>query len=275
MNYKTLFLCVCVAASVVQAQTVLTYNGANDGDWFAANVWLDVAGQPVSWQDGAVAVITNRYVNLTTNATVYGLRVHLAAYTRFHGAGKMTIGAGGIVKTGSGEMNIRYQGGVHLTASQPWDAPDGGLICPDGLVKITAEDGVTITGGGRAVLRMNSGGALGASQMLHVKTNAHISMPASGSLGSPVVLLEGDGVRLSADANCMLNATRFGSRLIVRDGADLNGAACTLSLPKIEVDAPSFTTQVVSLATFTSLALGVAETELAVTAPAMLQMNAR
>jgi autotransporter-associated beta strand protein len=218
-------------------------------------------------------VITNRYVNLTTNATVYGLRVHLAAYTRFHGAGKMTIGAGGIVKTGSGEMNIRYQGGVHLTASQPWDAPDGGLICPDGLVKITAEDGVTITGGGRAVLRMNSGGALGASQMLHVKTNAHISMPASGSLGSPVVLLEGDGVRLSADANCMLNVTRFGSRLIVRDGADLNGAACTLSLPKIEVDAPSFTTQVVSLATFTSLALGVAETELAVTAPAMLQMN--
>jgi autotransporter-associated beta strand protein len=274
MNYKTLFLCVCVAASVVQAQTVLTYNGANDGDWFAANVWLDAASQPASWQDGAVAVITNRYVNLTTNATVYGLRVHLAAYTRFHGAGKMTIGAGGIVKTGSGEMNIRYQGGVHLTASQPWDAPDGGLICPDGLVKITAEDGVTITGGGRAVLRMNSGGALGASQMLHVKTNAHISMPASGSLGSPVVLLEGDGVRLSADANCMLNATRFGSRLIVRDGADLNGAACTLSLPKIEVDAPSFTTQVVSLATFTSLALGVAETELAVTAPAMLQMNA-
>ncbi|MDD3585435.1 MAG: hypothetical protein PHG74_15610 [Kiritimatiellae bacterium] len=67
MNYKTLFLCVCVAASVVQAQTVLTYNGANDGDWFAANVWLDAASQPASWQDGAVAVITNRNVNLTAN----------------------------------------------------------------------------------------------------------------------------------------------------------------------------------------------------------------
>ena len=40
MNCKTLFLCVCVAASVVQAQTVLTYNGTSGGDWFAAGVWL-------------------------------------------------------------------------------------------------------------------------------------------------------------------------------------------------------------------------------------------
>ena len=118
MNYKTLFLCVCVAASVVQAQTVLTYNGANDGDWFAANVWLDAANQPAGWQDGAVAVITNRNVNLTADATVHGLRVHLTAYTRFGGTGKMTIGSRRHREDRSGEMNIQYQGGVHLTASQ-------------------------------------------------------------------------------------------------------------------------------------------------------------
>ncbi len=67
MNYKTLFLCVSPHLSCRPKPSVLTYNGANDGDWFAANVWLDAASQPASWQDGAVAVITNRNVNLTAN----------------------------------------------------------------------------------------------------------------------------------------------------------------------------------------------------------------
>jgi hypothetical protein len=64
-------------------------------------------------------VITNLNVNLTADATVHGLCVHLTAYTRFGGTGKMTIGAGGIVKTGLGEMNVALAKPLVAWASRP------------------------------------------------------------------------------------------------------------------------------------------------------------
>jgi autotransporter-associated beta strand protein len=263
---------VCVPG-FLYAQAVLTFNGANGGNWFASNAWLNESGAPCDWQDGSIAVMTNKGPDLTSSASVYGLRAHLTQYTRFSGSGRLTVGAGGILKTGGGEMNIQFAGGLHLAVSQPWLAPDGGLICLDGLKPLTAADGAVLTGGGRASLRMNAGGGLGPTNTIWVTDNAYLSISSGGSLGAPVIVLDGPGKRLEADAGFVFNAPRLCSRLVLRNAASINGGACTYGLGKLEADAPGFSTQVVSTVSFSSWALSVAETECAVAAPAALLLS--
>jgi hypothetical protein len=221
-----------------QAQTVLTYNGATKGDWFAPGVWLDEAGAATDWQDSAVAVITNKEVTLTADASVHGFQIHMTGRCCVYGGGKMTLGAGGVYKTGSGEFNIQNGGGLHLSASQAWTSPNGGMVCLDGRKPVTAADGVTLTCDGGTVFRVNSGGGLGSNTTVRVAANASLSFSAGGRLGSPAVILDGSGNRLSADAGFVFGDAYLGHRLLLRNGASVNSGGGTFDLAAVEVDAP-------------------------------------
>jgi len=267
------FAALMCVSGFLQAQTVLTYNGGG-GDWFASNVWLNESGESVNWQDGSIAVITNKAVNLTTNAFVYGLRPHLTQFCSFGGSGKMTVGAGGIYKTGSGEMNIQFMGGLHLSASQSWTAPNGGLVCLDGLRPFTAADGVELTGRGSAELRMNAAGALTSSNTIYVTESSFLSLSKFGSLGASTVILDGTGTRMKADAGFVISNPRLCGRLILRNGAAIScSGVCTNDLDAFEVDAPAV--QLVSSVTGTGgaqLILSKTNTTFAVTNGAALQV---
>jgi len=256
-----------------RAQTpVLTYNGATKGDWFASGVWLNESGVAANWQDGAIAVITNKEITLTANAFVYGFNVYMTGRYCVYGTGKLTIGAGGIAKNGAGgEFNIQSSGGLVLSDSQLWNAPGSGMICLDGMRALTASNGVVLSGlGGATSLRMNTAGGLSENTTVYVSTNAYLSMSPSTYFGSGLVILDGPGNRLSADSGYTLGPSRLGGRLILRNGASVNVGACTLTLPVIEADAP--TTQAVSSVTGASIALGCSKTEFAVSNGAVVQV---
>lgn len=58
MNIHTRFLAIALATAVFPArpETTLTWNGGPDGTWDAASEnWLDAAGSPAAWTDGATA----------------------------------------------------------------------------------------------------------------------------------------------------------------------------------------------------------------------------
>ena len=268
------FLFAMSMAVFTWAQTpVLNYTGATKGDWFASGVWLNESGIATNWQDGAVAVITNKEITLTADAFVYGLNVYMTGRYCVYGSGKLTVGAGGIAKNGAaGEFNIQNTGGLVLSASQTWNAPSGGMICLDGLRALTASNGVVLSSiGGATSLRMNTGGGLSDATTVYVATNAYLWPSAGTSLGSGLVILDGVGNRLSGDTGYTLGPARLGSRLILRNGASMSLGACTLTLPAIEADAPA--AQAVSAVTGTSLALGRTTTEFAVSNGAVVQLS--
>lgn len=265
----TVFLCFASAGWAVTP--VLTYNGTAGGDWFASGVWLDEAGVPTNWQDGSVAVITNLNVALTANVVVYGFRSHMTSVHYISGIGKLTIGAGGIYKTGTGEFNIGCAGGLHLSDSQAWTAPSGGLVCIDGLKPLTAAGGVVLTGDGSTVLRMNAGGGLGSNTTILVTESASFSLSAGGSMGSSAIILDGVGNRLTADGGYIFADARFGSQLTLRNGASMACTANTFSLEAITVDAPL--TQAVSSVTGTSLTFTKTNTTFEVSNGATLQIS--
>ena len=257
-----------------QAQTVLTYAGANDGDWFAPGAWRDGSGAAVNWQDGAIAVMTNIAVSLSANATIHGFEVHMTSRNYVRGAGKLTIGGGGIVKTGSGEFNIQNDGGIHLSESQVWTCPSGGMLCLDGRRMLTAAADVELTCGGSMSFRINSGGGLTANTTIRLIENAAFSFAPTGYLGSPVIILDGAGNKLVADGGYVFSDTMFGSQLILRNGATMNtgNSACTLDLDAIYVDAPDV--QAVSSINGTSFILPRLELALNVAEHAAVQMLA-
>lgn len=269
-----LFLCATCVAVISWAEVpVLTYNGATKGDWFAAGVWLDETGVAVNWQDGAIVVITNKEVTLTANAVVYGLNVNMTGRYCVYGNGKMTLGAGGIVKTGAGEFNIQCKDGLHLSDSQSWLGANDGMICLDDYLPFTADDDVVLTGGGGTLsLRMNAGGGLSLSNIFRVTTNSHVSLSSGGSLGSAVVILDGVGNRLSADTGFVFSDPRLGSELILRNGASMNVGTCSFDLPSLAADAPG-TQGLLSTISGISLALLRTETELNVDDGASLQVT--
>ena len=261
----------CGAISAWALPPVLTYNGSAGGDWFASGVWLDEAGVTTSWQDGSVAVITNLNVALTANAVVYGFRPHMTSVHYISGIGKLTIGAGGIYKTGTGEFNVGCAGGLHLSDSQAWTAPSGGLVCIDGLKQLTAADGVVLTGDGSTVLRMHAGGGLSSNTTIRVTESAYFSLAADGSMGSAAIILDGVGNRLTADSGFVFADSRFGSQLTLRNGASMACASNTYSLEAISVDAPS--TLAVSSVTGTSLTFARTNTTFDVSNGASLQVS--
>ena len=252
---------------------VLTYNGATKGNWFDSGVWLNASGSATSWQDGAVAVITNKEITLNADAVVYGFNVYMTGRYCVYGTGKLTVGAGGITKNGSaGEFNIQNSGGLVLSESQLWNAPVSGMICLDGMRALTASNGVVLSGiGGTTSLRMNTAGGLAGNTTVYVSTNAYLSMSGSTSLSGGLVILDGPGNRLNADSGYTLGPSRLGGRLILRNGASMSLGACTLMLPTVEADAPA--TQAVSSVTGTSLALGCTTTEFAVSNAAIVQVS--
>jgi len=271
---KTVGVSVCAVLlwGGVWAQTpVLTYNGATKGDWFAPGVWLNESGASVNWQDGARAVITNREVTLTADAVVYGLQVCMTGRYCVYGSGKLTLGAGGIAKTGAGEFNIQCAGGLYLSASQAWSDPNGGMVCLDGLHALTAADGVTLTGNSATLLRMNAGGGLGSNTTVRVTENAFLSLSPDGSMGHSVIVLDGSGNRLVSDSGFVFADSRLGSQLILRNGASVASGACAFGLGTITVDAPSV--QAVSTIAGTSWTLTQAATVFDVASDAAVQVT--
>lgn len=274
---KTVFsalLLSCVGA-VVQAQSFLTYNGATKGDWFAENVWLNESGAAVSWQDGAVAIITNKEVTLTADAVAYGLNPHMTGRYCVYGTGKLTLGAGGVYKTGSGEFNIQCKGGLHLSASQAWTAPSGGLVCLDGMLPFTAADGVTLTGNGSTVVRLNAAGAFTTNNTVYIQSPATLSPSVGNRLGAPKVILDGSGSRMglgSVNEVYYINDTWLCSRLILRNGASFDAPGRTFDIPALEVETPT-NAAVSSVTGAAALSLARAETELRVASGATLQMT--
>ena len=264
-----------MAGVSARAQTVLTYAGTNEGDWLAAGVWRDGTGAAVNWQDGAVAVMTNIGVTLSANAVVHGLQVHMTGRYYVRGSGKLTIGAGGLLKTGSGgEFNIQNEDGIHLSASQVWTCPSGGMLCLDGRKQITAAPGVELACGGSAQLRVNSGGGLTPDATIRIIENAAFSFAPTGYLGNPVIILDGAGNKLVADGGYVFSDTLFGSQLILRNGASITTGnnACTNDLDAIDVD----TTNALAVSSINATALVFARPELAlnVAQGATLQMQA-
>ncbi|MFA6631429.1 MAG: autotransporter-associated beta strand repeat-containing protein, partial [Kiritimatiellia bacterium] len=270
----SLWVLSCVGA-VAQAQSVLTYNGVTKGDWFAPNVWLNESGAAVNWQDGAVAVITNKEVTLTAEAVAYGLNPHMTGRYCVYGDGKLTLGAGGVYKTGAGEFNIQCKGGLHLSASQAWTAPAGGLVCLDGMLPFTAEDGVTLTGDSRTVVRLNAAGVFTANNTVYIQSPAVLSPSVGNRLGAPKVILDGSGSRMgltSINDVFTINDVSLCSRLILRNGASFDAPGRTFDIPALEVETPT-NAAVSSVTGASAMSLARAETELRVASGATLQMT--
>lgn len=269
---------VAVAAAVVGmtagtlGQTpVLRYDGPSGGDWFAAGVWRDESGTAVNWQDGAIVVMTNVNVTLTANAEVYGFQVHLTDRRYIYGTGRLTLGAGGIYKTGVGEFNLQNGGGLHLAESQAWTCPNGAMVCLDGLKPFTAAEGVVLTGDGATVMRNNSAGTLTAQNTVYVRAPATLSLSSGGSLGGPVLVLDGSGTRMSGEI-AVISPTRVCSHLILWNGASFDASGRTFDVPVLEVETP--TNGVFSGVTgANAMMLARAETELRVAADAGLQVS--
>ena len=270
------FLLASCAAALVQGQTrVLTYNGTSQGDWFAPNAWLDAEGAATDWVDGATAVITNKEVTLTQDATVYGFSVHMTGRYCVYGNGKMTLGAGGVYKTGSGEFNIQCKGGLYLSDSQAWTAPSGGLVCLDGLLPFTAADGVVLTGNGSTVVRLNAAGAFTANNAVYIQSPATLSPAVGNRLGAPLVILDGSGSRMGlGSVNEVLNISDpwLCGRLVLRNGASFDAPGRRFDLPRLEVEAPT-NAAVSSVTGASAMTLARAETELSVAPGATLQMT--
>lgn len=204
MNAKRMILATALAAvSFARADdpVKLIYIGDDNGRWTAENVWSNaVTGAKSAWQDGAIAVIPGKSLEIPQDVSAHGLEVtslpgELDLTT---GAGKLTLGAGGLSAEVSGSWKncyIKNAGGLHLAADQSWKLAFTGMFqignnnnCP-----LTAEPNVTWTIGGRVQLR-------GA---------------AAGGLTSDVTMIVGDSVLLALDSNTVYG---FGKPKLVLEG---------------------------------------------------------
>lgn len=168
MTVKSLLMgAAFVLASICRgadAPARLTYAGDDKGDWTAENVWKDASDRLVSWEDGAIAVIDDKSVNLPSDVEAYGIEYTKVTAARYlTGAGKLTLGAGGLAvkESGTEQVNIRNTGGVHLAADQTWTRPDGKSFCLDYMHPLTAASGVTWTIDSGTQLRVSCQGSLG------------------------------------------------------------------------------------------------------------------
>ena len=270
-----------ISVLCAQAQVpVLVYNGASEGDWFASGVWLDEAGQAADWSDGSVAVITNRSITLTADASVHGFRVSLNGKYVIRGAGKLTLGAGGIATDTGGEFNIQCSGGLHLAASQEWVRETTGdvMFCLDGRHPLTSAPGVVLTVN-NGVLRNNAGGGLtDQCTIVLVGANGRLS-PASdpAALGENKLVLEGPGSHFTAagDTSAFFGIPSTGSELLLNNGASIVMVTSKqYRLPVLTVASPTGTVS----STITGggeLSLTNASTELLIQSGATLNISPR
>lgn len=245
MLKSTIFVLSAMALQAACAER-LTYAGPNGGTWHAAGVWRNEADASVSWTDGATAVVGDVDIVLNANAVAEGFDWTPASRRTLTGSGRLSVGAGGLVNGGALEANISNVGGLHLTADQTWTSratSGAGMICLDGMHPVTTAEGVTVTVTGRTQLRWNARAALPATTTFHVVAPAYISFsPGNAAFGSPTVILDGNGNRLSFgnlydQKNCIDGV--LASVLHLRNGADMvfvPGYATQLGIPRIVVD---------------------------------------
>lgn len=262
-------------AAGVQAQTRLTFIGASATDWFAQGAWLDATGNATNWTSGSIAVITNREVTLNADTTAAGLEVHMTGRYCVYGTGRLTLGAGGIIQTGAGEFNIQCKGGLFLSESQAWTSPTNGMICLDGLLPFTAASNVVLTGNGGAMLRLNANGSFVSNNTVCIQSPARLSPAVGNKLGASVLILDGNGTRLSAGSvneTLTFNETTLCRLLILRNGASIDVPGRTFSVPNVRAETPT-NAVTSSISGASALALGCAETELDIEPAAVLQVS--
>ncbi len=222
----------------------LTYAGADAGEWTASGAWTDESGASADWSDGAVAVISDKSVTIPSDVNAYGIEYTKVTAARYlTGAGKLTLGAGGLTATsGSGQVNIQNDGGVHLAADQTWTRPSAHMLTLDGGKPLTADAGVTWTIGGQTQLRVNCQGSLGSDVTVVFRDNAQLS-PSEGNpgLGTPKLVFEGAGVTSTFGGQWCdsVFGGRYAIGLTLRSGASLafNAAKlCRFEIPELAVD---------------------------------------
>ncbi len=190
-------------------------------------------------------MIGDQSVNLPSDVEAYGIEYTKVTAARYlTGAGKLTLGAGGLTvkESGTEQVNIRNTGGVHLAADQTWTRPDGQSLCLDEMHPLTAAAGVTWTIGGWTQLRVNCQGSLGPDVTVVFRDNAQLS-PSEGNpgLGTPKLVFDGAGVTSTFGAQwCSpVFGGTYASSLTLRSGALLAFNAsklCRFEIPELAVD---------------------------------------
>ena len=212
----------------------LIYVGADKGSWTGENVWSNaVTDAKVSWQDGAIAVLPGTSLEIPTDVTAHGLEVtSLPGTLDLTGAGKLTLGAGGVVvSSGTAEWrNLRFRndGGLHLAADQTWqvafsgmaEVGKGGASCP-----LTAAPDVTWKVDGSAQLRGSAQGRLTPDVTVVLGGSVQLSLSDNTTcgLGRPKLVLDGSRVRTSIGngSDAALLGGNFASAISLRSGAKL------------------------------------------------------
>lgn len=216
-----------VSLSAGADPVTLVYAGADGGNWSDANVWRTADGQLASWSDGSYAVISNVNVKMTGDVSAYGLEFQTTSKKVLNGSGVLTLGAGGLVNSGTAEINIQNSGGIHLSVSQEWKALDQStarMICLDVQRPVTAEPNVVLTVTGNTQLRWNAAGQLHEDATVRILAPASLS-PSSGTtpaFGSCRFVMDGAGTRAAYgsqwDSRYIGN---FGQVQVLRNGADI------------------------------------------------------
>lgn len=210
MNAKRMILAAALAAvSFARADdpVKLIYIGDDNDRWTAGNVWSNaVTGAKSGWQDGALAVIPGKSLEIPQDVSAYGLEF-TAIPVNLTGAGKLTLGAGGLTasivfKEGDPWQNsyIKNGGGLHLAASQTWYLKFWGMLqigynnCP-----LTAGPNVTWTVGGSAQLRGAAKGLLTSDVTMIVGDSVTLALERDTDygLGTPKLVFEGQKVKMS------------------------------------------------------------------------------
>ncbi|MGN0852327.1 MAG: autotransporter-associated beta strand repeat-containing protein [Kiritimatiellia bacterium] len=248
MKLGNLLLGAMMLAAMPLDAAQLTYIGVDGGSWLDADVWQDESGATVTWSDGATAVLGDVRITLPGDVSAEGIEWTTTTKRTLTGAGALTLGKGGIVNCGKGEINFSNSGGIHLAVDQTWHTVTtelSPLICLDGNRSLTTEEGVTLTVTGRTVLRWNAKAELPDTTTIRVTAPAILSMASDSSakLGSPALILDGTGSRASFGGmhdgkNC--TDGMLASTLYLRNGASITlsdyGFKQYLGIPRIVVD---------------------------------------
>lgn len=231
----------CACATVLCATTAfadetrLTWAGGAAGEWNAARAWKDAQGEAVDWADGAIAVLTGENgmtVSIPEGVTIKASGIDCEpddkAVVYVKGKGVLRVADGGIsVKGGTTQLNIQNEGGLVLVGDQTWTVAKTTTLCLDNHIKFSAENvkQLTVTDGGS--LRVNAEGRLTADTTVRLTSGAVLSPAPNGTigwgLGQPVLVFEGEGKlgQFGGQYSSSFLDSRYASRVVLRDGADL------------------------------------------------------
>ncbi len=131
------------------------------------------------------------------------------------------------MKGTSTQLNIQNTGGVVLAGDQTWSVAKTTTLCIDMHIPLTAENAkqLTVTDGGS--LRVNAAGKLTADTTVLLTGGAVLSPAPNGTitwgLGQPVLVFAGEGKlgQFGGRYSSSFLDSRYASRVVLRDGADL------------------------------------------------------